>query len=75
MEEKIKEIYNKGFYSFQKLYQKIKEPSRQLIRKENKRILTREGIKTQNIIKQPRISTRSTRLNPDVILPIGKRKN
>ena len=53
------------------------QPSRQLIRKENKRrrILTREGIKTQNIIKQPRISTRSTRLNPDVILPIGKRKN
>ena len=51
--------------------------ARQIIRKENKRkrILSREGIQMQNIISYPRISTRSTKLQTNVLLTIGKRKN
>jgi len=51
--------------------------ARQTIRKENKRkrILSKEGIQMQNIISFPRISTRSTKLQTNVLLPIGKRKN
>jgi hypothetical protein len=55
--------------------ERTKEPSRELIRKENKRqrILTKEGIQTKNILAHPRKLTTSTRIQPDVLLPIGKR--